>query len=61
MKRASYREAVFWLAHNDDCEWIKNGEDTFSVATALVADIFGVHTDRVTKDLKRELAKEVKP
>lgn len=53
MKRASYREAIHWLAANDDCHWLSDPEGCFSVATALVADMFDVHTDRVTKDLRR--------
>lgn len=57
MKRASYREAIRWIARNDDCEWLRDPEGIFSVTTALVADLFDVHTDRVTADLRREHAR----
>jgi hypothetical protein len=64
MKRPGYREAIDWIAYNDDTEWLKpndwnnNGADLSpSVTACLVADLFGVDTDRVTADLKRKLAK----
>lgn len=59
MKRASYREAIRWIADNDDTQWLNDDEPMFSVTAALVADLFDVDTDRVTKDLRREL--ELRP
>lgn len=53
MKRQGYRAAVQWLADNDDCEWLDEDDAAPSVSTCLVADIFGVDTDRVTTDLRR--------
>lgn len=55
MKRASYREAIAWLAYNDDTEWLKDTDPVESVSTALVADLFGVDVERVTKDLRRKI------
>lgn len=57
VKRASYREACFWIARNDDTEWLRNNEDTLSVTASLVQDLFGVTTERLLKDLRRELKK----
>ncbi len=56
MKRASYREAIRWVANNDS-----GGEDDALIpyvvgdliTAALVADIFGVSTDRVGVDVVR--------
>ena len=57
MKRPSYRMAIQWLADNDDNEWLKDERPVASVATSLVADLFGVSDDRVTADLRRAIAK----
>jgi hypothetical protein len=55
MKRASYRDAVNWLAYNDDNHWLTDEYGSLSVTAALVADIFGVTTERVTADLRRAI------
>jgi len=62
MKRASYREALEWIALNDDCEWLFPGRDydgppAISVSAALVADLFAVGTERVIRDLTRTYTK----
>jgi hypothetical protein len=58
MKRPSYREAIYWLAHNDDTEWVYDAEPIASVTACIVADLFGVPTDKVYNDVKRELEKK---
>jgi hypothetical protein len=58
MKRASYREAVEWIARNDDTEWLNEIPQYASVTACLVADLFGVDEDRVFKDLRRALIKQ---
>ena len=59
MKRPSYREAIEWLARNDDNEWVKadpeEGGGALSVTASLVADMFGIDDERVRKDLTRKL------
>ena len=61
MKRASYREAIRWLADNDDNEWIEDDEDmSVSVTAALIADIFDVPQERVRDDLRRLLDNRAK-
>lgn len=67
MKRASYRAGIFWLAHNDDVVWLYDldtpeserevRDPAPSVTACLLADLFGVTTERVTDDLRRELKK----
>lgn len=58
MKRASYREAIEWLAYNDDNEWLDDVDDPSpSVSAGLVRDLFDVDTDKLIKDLKRACAK----
>jgi hypothetical protein len=54
MKRPGYRAALDWIARNDDCEWLKLGEQVpLSVTAALVADLFGVDDKRIVRDLQR--------
>jgi hypothetical protein len=56
MKRASYRQACDWIAWNDD--WDSRNSNCESVvakylSTKLVADLFGLETERVAKDVVR--------
>lgn len=59
MKRASYREAVYWIAWNDDPA---DGPDTERIAAyvtaGLIADIFGVEPEKVARDVARCRRKE---
>jgi hypothetical protein len=57
MKRPSYKHAIAWLAHNDDCEWLKDEPSYASVCACLVADLFGKDTAAVTADLRRYINK----
>ena len=54
MKRASYKEAVRWIAENDNSG---NGDNENQieeyVTTALIADIFGIDAKKVAKDINR--------
>jgi hypothetical protein len=55
-KRPSLREAVSWIAWNDDVEWLEGAEgDSPSVTAHLVADLFGVPVAEVAKALRREV------
>ena len=62
MKRPGYREAIYWIAHNDDNTWTEHSPDTghgaISVVGALVCDLFGVDADRLRADIRRELTRE---
>lgn len=54
MKRASYRDAVDWIARNDalgDDEGVEELRGYISVV--LIADIFGADAVRVATDVKR--------
>lgn len=64
MKRASYRDACFWIAANDSAG---EGADAFNpervaelVSSVLVADIFDVPMDRVGRDVVRARRKHFK-
>lgn len=59
MKRASYREAIEWLTHNDDTSWADYADGS-SVAAGLVADLFGTDIDRVRRDVQRKLAQQAR-
>lgn len=56
MKRASYREAIRWMAENDDTEWVEDESPILSVAAVLIADLFDVDEAKVVKDLRRAMA-----
>lgn len=53
MKYAGYREAIRWMFDNDDTNWVDDEYGTPSVTACLVADLFGVTTEKVTEDLLR--------
>lgn len=53
MRRPAYRDAIAWIALNDDCEWVKEIEPIPSVAAVLVADLFAAELERVVKDIRR--------
>ena len=62
MKRASYREAIRWIADNDDTEFMDKyaelGDAVIeSVTVSIVIDIFDVERARVLADLNRALKK----
>lgn len=48
-----YRDAIGWIAYNDDNEWLDSGR--ISVAAAMVADLFNKTDEQVTADLRRAL------
>jgi len=65
MRRASYKEAIAWIAQNDD-----PGSDLLGrinldyeliegqISVGLIADIFGVTTDKVARDVIKFRQKE---
>ena len=60
MKRPGYREAIEWLASNDDCYWLGDYDahgPMLSVSAAMVRDLFNVSDERLLADLRRALAK----
>lgn len=57
MKRASYRDAIGWMAWEDDTEWLSDGVGAISVTACLVADIFDVPREKVEVDLRKAVAK----
>lgn len=52
---ARYKDAIRWIALNDDCEWLE-GKDgsSISVTAALVADLFRKTDYEVAADLRGE-------
>jgi hypothetical protein len=61
---ASYSNAIFWMAANDDTEWVNEDPATAlgspSVTASLTADLFGRTEEEVRADLKRELKRQAK-
>jgi hypothetical protein len=56
MRRPGYREAIEWIACNDDNEWLHDKEPIISVTAAMVADLYDVDHSRLFADLRRKLA-----
>lgn len=57
MKRAGYREAIYWIAWNDDIEWLADAQPIKSVTACLVQDLFDVADEKLFKDLRRAVLK----
>jgi hypothetical protein len=55
MKRPGYREAIEWLASNDDCFWLGDENGALSVSAAMVRDLYDVTQERLIADLRRAL------
>jgi hypothetical protein len=57
MKRASYREAVEWIARNDEAgsdDAFDVTETSFLVTTLLISDLFDVDNLKVGADVVRK-------
>lgn len=57
MARASYKDAIWWMAANDDTEWVNDDEPIMSVTATLVADLFDKDHETVIRDLRKQLEK----
>lgn len=57
MKQPRYREAIEWLAYNDDCYWLADHEPVLSVSASLVRDLWDRDETKLIGDIKRALAK----
>ena len=53
MKRANYRDAVDFIAWNDEAMELDEEEVRQLASVLLVASIFGVDTSRVARDVVR--------
>jgi hypothetical protein len=61
MRRPGYREAIEWLAGNDDCYWLADVQNgALSVSCALVRDLWDVSEGRIKADILQAL-KRVHP
>lgn len=56
---ARYKEAIAWMAENDDVEWVYGPEGTAdatpSVTASLVADLFNKPEEQVRDDIRTYL------
>lgn len=56
MKRASYREAIKWIVHNDMPD---DGDRGLGhISCCLIADIFDISEDKVLDDVFKEVDRE---
>lgn len=53
MKRASYREAIEWIARNDDVDTLDEEAVSSYLTTGLVADLFGKEQSEVARAVVR--------
>lgn len=61
MRRPGYREAIEWVAGNDDCNWLSgDAGESISVTAACIRDLYDVAQEKLVADLKRAL-KRVHP
>lgn len=58
MKRPGYREAVRWIAANDDTDDLMNGSDIWPVSVCLVADLFDKETSEVAAAVVAEVVRQ---
>ena len=64
MKRPGYREAIEWIADNDDCYWLGDYDahgPMLSVCAAMVRDLYGVSDARLLRDILRALERAGHP
>ena len=54
----SYRDAIQWIAQNDDNYWLDDDPLIAAVTLYLVADVFGRTIEEATADLRAELARQ---
>jgi hypothetical protein len=60
LRRPGYREAVDWIASNDDCYWLGDHDGhglIMSVTASMVCDLWGVTDTKLCADLVRALRK----
>lgn len=50
-KRPSYREALDWIAMNDDTEFMNEEDAPLSVTVTLVADLWGKDDETIRHDM----------
>lgn len=59
VRRPGYREAVEWIALNDDVsDWIESDGERVTVTGAMVRDLYGVEPDRLLRDIQRVIKRE---
>jgi hypothetical protein len=62
---ARYKDAIEWMADNDDTEWANHDGSsaigTESVTACLVADLFNKDIAQVREDLIRRLTRKTRP
>lgn len=59
MKKPSYRDAIYWLARNDENGWLVPGKPgRITVAAAMVRDLWGVSGEKLESDIRCMLRKQ---
>lgn len=57
----SYKNAIDWIAQNDDCEWLGDCSSpqgvTLSISARFVRDLWFKDDERLVNDVKKALKK----
>ena len=61
MKRPGYREAIEWIAGNDDCYWLSDKEPIISVTASMVRDLYDVTEEKLFSDIRRAMQRNYHP
>lgn len=59
---ARYRDAIFWIAANDDTEFLNDDDAdmSISVTCAFIVDLFNKPQSQVIADIRAELKRQEK-
>jgi hypothetical protein len=61
MKRASYRDAIAWIANNDEPRWSDVEEIAGMISVTLIASIFQVEQNKIAQDILQHRIKNFGP
>lgn len=60
-RAGSYKDAIAWIAYNDDTLWLDDEENgSPSVTLCLVADVFGRTIEEAEADLRKAMKRKAK-
>lgn len=54
---AKYKDAIEWIAFNDDTEWLDSEFGSPSVSACLIADLFNKPIEKIVEDIRATIVK----
>lgn len=58
---ARYADAIFWIANNDDTEFLSDANGSMSLTACMVVDLFNKTDEQVKADLIKKLTRIGRP